>query len=157
VLPLFPGEALAIALAAGHPLAARAVLTPEDLAGECVVISERAANPAFYDLTQHRLEAAGYRFAAIHPIARSDIRDLVIAVSQGRGVGFVPSSLVHDMPYAMIAVRRIEPPLAMPDTVVAWRAGPPAELVPVIDAIAAVAAGLRAAHDHGPAVPAVRR
>ncbi|MER7625777.1 LysR family transcriptional regulator [Streptomyces sp. NPDC126503] len=58
LLPLWQ-DPLLVALPAGHPLAARDTLRPEDLAGLPLRLAPRDGNPPFHDLVTDALRAAG--------------------------------------------------------------------------------------------------
>jgi DNA-binding transcriptional LysR family regulator len=146
--PLFPGEPLAAFLPTGHPMAAKPVMDVDDLRHERLVVFPRELNPALYDELQARVEGAGYRFAGLHEAPGLDPRDSMLAVAGGQGILLGPFSLADTTEAAGVVVRRpIVPTIAMPDTVVAWRADPPDHLRAVLATAGAVADDRYAAAD----------
>jgi DNA-binding transcriptional LysR family regulator len=146
--PLFPGERLVAFLPTTHPLSAQTVLGPDDLANEVVV-----AFPAVATLGPHRrwlalLGSRGYRFHDVREAGGEHSRDLLLAVAKGEGVGLAPASLAEVGDIGGLVVRReLDPPVSMPDTVVAWRAGRAAQLREAISLVREVARELRATSD----------
>jgi DNA-binding transcriptional LysR family regulator len=128
--PLFRGEPVHVFLPGGHRLAKKAVVTPDDLAGEMRISFPRTISPEFQDRFAGLLESAGYRFAGRHEISSKDPRDALLAVAGGLGVVFGAPSLrdLGDEAKDLI-VRPLDPPLQLlPETVVAWRASAPRAL-----------------------------
>lgn len=124
--PLFPGEPLAILLPPDHRLAARPIIRNSDFAGDPLVIAPREANPGLYDYAVALTEKSGYRFGPIHEAGGSNARDLMLAVAGGSGLALVPASTAElDETGGIVMRRPLDPPLFMPDTVVAWRGDPP--------------------------------
>jgi DNA-binding transcriptional LysR family regulator len=127
--PLFVGEPVAAFLPPGHALADRSVLKPDDLNHETLVVFPQEANPAQYELFLARIEEAGYRFNGVREASGMNPRDVMLSVAEGLGVALGPVSLQEVSDVGSIVLRRpLEPPLAMPDMVVAWRADPPGRL-----------------------------
>jgi DNA-binding transcriptional LysR family regulator len=144
--PLFPGEPLVAFLQAGHPLEAKQVFGPDDFKNERLVVFPRDLNSELYDGLRERVTGAGYRFAGLYEAPGLDPRDSMLSAAEGHGVLLGPFSLADTTEATDVVVRRpIEPPIAMPDTVVASRADPPDHLRPVLDAVREVARDLRAA------------
>jgi DNA-binding transcriptional LysR family regulator len=88
---LIAEEPLLLALAAHHPLAARAVLTLADVMAEPLVIFPRRILPSLYDAI-----FAMYHAAAVSPqVAQEAIQmqTIVNLVSAGLGVAWVPESV----------------------------------------------------------------
>ena len=142
--PLFPGEPLAAYLARAHPLAAKGVLTPDDLRGEVLAIFPRAVNPALHDRWLARLDETGYRFRTIREINGVDSRDMVMAVAAGTAVALAPSPFERaDGEANLVLQRRLDPPLSMDDTVAVWLADAPRGLRAILDAVRDVAGELR--------------
>lgn len=127
--PLFPGEQIWAFLPDGHDLAERSVLTPEDLASETMISLPRAVNPVLYDRYMRLFAEAGYSFSHLHELSSQDPRDALLAVAGGLGVVVGPSSLpeVGEEGRSVIG-RPLQPPLRLPDVVVAWRASAPRRL-----------------------------
>jgi DNA-binding transcriptional LysR family regulator len=143
---LFAGEPLSAFLPAGHRLAGKPVLGPDDFGGETLVTGQRAANPAFYDHMLLLIQAAGYQFAGVRESTGTSARDLVLGIVGGFGVALAPSSL-GDVGEARGAVlrRSLDPPLSMPETVVAWQADPSRQLAVLLADVREVARELRGA------------
>jgi DNA-binding transcriptional LysR family regulator len=144
--PIFPGEPLMILLPPGHTLVDRPVVRPDDLSGEALVTYPRAVNPILYDSVLALFDDRGYRFSTIRETEGSNLRDLMLAVASGSGVALVPASVTELSETGGIAVRRpIDPPLAMPDTVVAWPANPRRLPPPLVETVRDLARELRQA------------
>lgn len=142
--PLFSGEPVAAFLARDHRLAGRSTLRPADLENETLVVIPRAANPVFRDRWLVRIDEAGYRFQSVHEAGGPVARDLLLAVASGAGVAFGAFSLSDVSEVGAIVVRRaLDPPVSMPDTVAAWPADAPRRLRADLEAVRAVARGLR--------------
>jgi DNA-binding transcriptional LysR family regulator len=142
--PLFPGERLSAFLPPDHPLAQKPVLGPDDLADETLVTFEQAAIPPLAAWVQEELARAGYRFRGLYETG-TDTRDRILAAAAGHGVALLPGSTRVIADAGPIVVRRpLDPPLAMPDTVVAWREHPPAQLRALTKEIRELARALRA-------------
>ena len=125
--PLFPGERLAVFLRLDHPLAEQTVLGPDDLADETLVTFEQAAIQPLSAWFEKEMTRAGYRFRGLYQIG-TDTRDRILAVAEGQGVTLLPGSTGVIADAGSIVVRRpVDPPLYMPDTVVAWRTRPPVQ------------------------------
>jgi DNA-binding transcriptional LysR family regulator len=131
--PLFAGEHLAVYLPRDHRLAGRQVLGPSDLADETLVTFPRKANPALHDDLLASFGAAGYRFSSVEEAGGLNARDLMVAVAERSGVTFWPSIGEGGGETSTIVIaRELDPPLTMPDTVVAWATVPerlPAALI----------------------------
>ena len=142
--PLFPGEPLMILLPRDHRLVDRAVVRSDDLADDALVTFPRVVNPTLYDRVLALFDNGGYRFSTIHETEGSSPRDLMLAVASGSGVALVPASITELSETGGIAVRRpIDPPLAMPDTIVAWPVNPPRLPPPLVETVRDLARGLR--------------
>jgi DNA-binding transcriptional LysR family regulator len=144
--PLFPGEPLMILLPPDHKLVERPVIRSDDLRNEALVTYPRVVNPVLYDRVLALFDDRGYRFGTIRETEGSNPRDLMLAVASGSGVALVPASVTELSETGGIAVRRpIDPPLAMPDTVVAWPVNPPRLPPPLVETVRDLARGLRQA------------
>jgi DNA-binding transcriptional LysR family regulator len=144
--PFFAGEPLAAFLPSGHGLAERPVLRPEDLQTETLIVFPEAANPALNERLLARIEEAGYRFKGIREATGMNPRDIMFSVAEGFGVALGPVSLQEVSDMGSIVLRRpLEPPLSMPDVVVAWRVKPPERLKEKLALVREVASDLRAA------------
>jgi DNA-binding transcriptional LysR family regulator len=146
--PLFPAERLVAFLAPDHPLTAQAVLGPAELEEETLVVFPQAASAAPHDRWLALLGRAGYRFAGVRDAGGADPRDLLLAVAGRLGVMLAPASLaeVSDAG-ALVARRELDPPVTLPNTVVAWRADPPARLEETLAIVRDIARELRTAAD----------
>jgi DNA-binding transcriptional LysR family regulator len=150
VRPLFPGEQLAAYLPRDHRLATKETLEPSDLVDETLVTFPRDANPALHDHLLTSFAAAGYRFRSVQEAGGFNARDLMVEVAEGSGVAFWPSTGEGDETSAIVVARGLDPPLTMPDTVVAW-ATVPERLPPSLTAnIRDLADKLRRAADSDP-------
>jgi DNA-binding transcriptional LysR family regulator len=147
--PLFPGEGLVAFLAPDHPLTERTVLGPADLAQEALVVFPQAASVAPHERWLALLERAGYRFARVREAGGTDPRDLLLAVAGRLGVMLAPASVADVSDAGALVVRReLDPPIALANTVVAWRGDPPARLQETLVVVREIARELRAAANH---------
>jgi DNA-binding transcriptional LysR family regulator len=143
--PLFDGEPLAALLPPGHPLAQADPLTPEQLAEESLVIFPREGNPALHDGMLALIKQAGYNVANIREAGGMDARDLLISVASGLGVGIGPHSIKEVSEAGSLVVRRsLDPPVAMPETVLVWRKNAPRRLQLLLPEIRELATKVRA-------------
>jgi DNA-binding transcriptional LysR family regulator len=141
---LLPGTPLIALLPVGHPLAAKAVIGPDDLRTEQLVTFTRAVNPALHASFLLSIDAAGYSFVRISEATGATMRDLMMAVAAGDGVALMPTPPMDTGEGADIVVGRpLEPPVCIPGTGVAWRTRPPRHLGDVIATIQDIARGLR--------------
>ncbi len=122
--PLFAGEHLAVYLPRNHRLATTEVLGPTDLAGETLVTFPREANPALYDHLLTSFGTAGYHFSSVEEAGGLNARDLMVAVAERSGVTFWPAICESGETSTIVIARDLDPPLTMPDTVVAWATVP---------------------------------
>jgi DNA-binding transcriptional LysR family regulator len=139
--PIFPGEPLAAFVAKDHPASSRDALGPADLRGETVFVYQRA-NPALWERCLERLEGAGYRFAHVRDMGGSnDGREAILEVARaGSGLALLPSSLMETGQANSISVRvPLDPPVAMPDTMLNWSAHPPRQLGSILQGARRVA------------------
>jgi DNA-binding transcriptional LysR family regulator len=148
--PLFPGEQLMILLPPDHKLVDRPVVRSDDLSDEALITYPRVVNPTLYDRVLALFDDRGYRFSTIHETAGANTRDLMLAVASGSGVALVPASITELSETGGIAVRRpLDPPLLMPDTVVAWPVDPPRLPPAMIETVRELARELRDATPAG--------
>jgi DNA-binding transcriptional LysR family regulator len=146
VEPVFRGEELVAILPLGHRLDAAPAVGPSDLRGENLLLRPRSAHPALHDRLIELLEAAGYRFAEVRETVGTDLRDVLFAVAEARGVTVAPSSALHGGAElgTLVATRPLRPPVSFPDTVLIWRAREvPAELAEVFHVAREIARELR--------------
>lgn len=142
--PVFPGEPLAAFLPLAHPLTAMQVLRPNHLHDVDLVIFPRAEDPALFDHLLAEIDGGGYRFRGIVETPGAHVRDVLLEVARGRGVAIGARSLAELSDAGGIVARRtLDPPLTMPDTVLAWRANPPQLLQRALGTVRDVARDLR--------------
>jgi DNA-binding transcriptional LysR family regulator len=142
--PLFGGEPLAAYLPRDHPLSTKKVLEPADLAGETLITFPREPNPPLYDHLLTSFGEAGYRFKSVEEAGGLNARDLMVAVAERTGVAFWPEIGEGSEMSTIVIARALEPPLTMPDTVVAWAKRPerlPASLIEKMRDLAEVLRG----------------
>lgn len=117
---VFPGEHIAVYLPRDHELAAKETLEPADLHDETLLTFPRESNPALHDFLLTSFEAAGYRFRSVEEAGGLNARDLMVAVAERSGVAFWPRIGEGSETSTIVVARALDPPLTMPDTVVAW-------------------------------------
>lgn len=144
LMPLFEGEPLAALLPPGHRLADRDTLRPQDLEGESLVIFPRDGNTALHDEMLALIERAGYSVANVHEAGGMDGRDLLIAVASGLGIGIGAHSVKEVSEAGSLVVRRsLDPPVAMPETMLVWRENAPRRLQLLLPEIRELAAKVK--------------
>jgi DNA-binding transcriptional LysR family regulator len=138
VRPLYAGERVAVVLPPGHPLAARTAIRPGDLEGNTLLSPPRTANPAFHDVLDRTLVAAGHRVRRRRETRGSHPHDVLFAVAQGHGLALGPSSILRNAGElgTMLSSRQLDPPVHLPDTQLAWRADPPSALADAAQRVA---------------------
>jgi DNA-binding transcriptional LysR family regulator len=144
--PVFVGELLAAFLPLTHPLAARETIAPGALDDEVLLLIPREADPALDDRLMMLLASAGHRFRDVRRTTGADGRSLLLAVAEQQGVAIAPTSMVDALGdiVSLVSARPLEPLVRMPDTALAWRAGPPPELRAIISSARKIAATLYA-------------
>ena len=145
LVPLFEGEPLAALLPPGHRLAERDSLGPQDLEGESLVVFPRDGNAAaLHDEMLTLIERAGYSVANVHEAGGMDARDLLIAVASGLGIGIGAHSVKEVSEAGSLVVRRsLDPPVAMPETMLVWRQNAPRRLQLLLPEIRELAAKVK--------------
>jgi DNA-binding transcriptional LysR family regulator len=145
--PLFPGEPLAVFVSRDHRLATNGSVGVDELREESIV-TFRAVSPGIHDRWLEGLESAGYRLGKLRDVAGvTDGREVVLAVADGSGAAIMPHSVLGANQAGSIMVRReLETPVAMPDTMLAWRADPPQELANILVGVREVARRLYREH-----------
>jgi DNA-binding transcriptional LysR family regulator len=144
LVPLFEGEPLAALLPPGHRLAERDSLHPSDLEGESLVVFPRDGNAALHDGMLTIIEGAGYSVANVREAGGMDARDLLIAVASGLGIGMGAHSVKEVSEAGSLVVRRaLDPPVAMPETMLVWRKNAPRRLQLLLPEIRELAAKVR--------------
>jgi len=145
VLPLFRGGAIGAVVPVGHDLAGAPALSPDDLASEQLVMFPRPANPALHDGLLVIFRSGGYRFRRVIHATGPSRRDMMLGVAQGDGVALLPASTQDVVDSSAVVVfRALTEAVFMPDTVLVWRAGPPARLVESLATIREIAGKLYA-------------
>jgi DNA-binding transcriptional LysR family regulator len=154
VVPLFAGEPLSVHVHSGHRLADVEVVRPEDLAGEDLLTFPRAENPALHDHMLATAQESGYVFAAVRETSGCDPRDLMLAVASGAGVALQPLSFMErGHPGSFVVRRPIDPSLASPEMVLAWRSHPPRHLQPIVASLRELARRMRRGDNGGARAP----
>jgi DNA-binding transcriptional LysR family regulator len=143
--PLFAGEPLAAFLRPDHPLAERDVVRAGDVSDQQGVVFPRAAGPALHDWLLAAFAGSGYHFASTREAGGVASRDLLLAVAGGLGIAFLPASLAHvgQAAHQIVTHLPLDPPLRMPETVIAWRVSPPRRLESRLAMARAIARELR--------------
>jgi DNA-binding transcriptional LysR family regulator len=133
--PVFEGDPLAAFLPAGHGLTGRRTLGPADLVEEVLVVAGRSGDRDAQDAVMQRLVGAGYEFREVRETGGSDVRDVLFAVAEGRGVALLPAKVGGAVGELgdVVTRRELDPAPSMPDTLLAWSATPRPELGGVID------------------------
>jgi DNA-binding transcriptional LysR family regulator len=127
--PLLPGDPIVAFVPADSPLASKECLTPADLRGQDLVLFPRELAPALHDWLLATFGAGGYRFRGVQPSGGLEVQDMVAAVAQGLGVSLGSQPMVDAGGVGtLIAARPIDPPMRLPETVVAWHSDPPRTL-----------------------------
>lgn len=142
--PLFAGEPLDLLLPPGHPLTAKAVISPEDLENEVLLIIPRAPNPAYHDGLRAHIERNGYHFREVVETRSMTVREVLFGVADGRGVAFVPELAELSESGTIVIRRPLDPPFAMPDTVIAWRKDLAPDSHPMLGLVGEIARDLHA-------------
>ena len=154
--PLFAGERLDLLLPPGHRLTAKPSLGPDDVKEEVLLIIPRAPNPAYHDGLRAHIETNGYHFREVVETRAMTVREVLFGVAEGRGVAFAPE-LAELSDSGTIVIRRpLDPPFAMPDTIVAWRKDVMPDSHPVLGLVREIARDLYALDAEGALVRAGR-
>lgn len=142
--PVFPGEPLAAYLPIAHPLTAMHVLGPHDLRDVDLVMFPREEDRALFEHLLAEIDRGSYCFRGMVETPGPHVRDVLLEVAVGRGVAIGPRSLAELSDAGGIVARRaLDPPLTMPDTVLAWRADRPQHVRHVLGTVRDVARDLR--------------
>jgi DNA-binding transcriptional LysR family regulator len=118
-VPLFCGAERFAVIPRGHPAEEIPSVTPADVRDETLITFPRAMNPSLHDRQNDDLTAACYRFAGLHEAAGGDRRDIMVAVAEGRGVAFLPGTVLDEEVTATVVLRPADPPVRMPAAVLA--------------------------------------
>lgn len=144
---VFPGEPVAAFLSVDHPLASKRVLSPDDVSGETLItVPQNTLTREFRDRYLRFISDAGYRFGSTRDAGGSSARELMLPIAAGLGIALHRASLGGSGGASGVVVSRgLDPPLTLPDTVLAWSLSPPAELDTVIEVARETARELRRA------------
>lgn len=143
--PVFPGEEMVVLLPVGHALADRGVIRHGELADETLLVPPRASEPGVVEGLLSTLAADGGAPHAVRETAGTDVRDLILAVGDGLGIALSPPSFLRSIGDlgTVVTTAAVDPPLRMPETLLAWRAEPDPRLQPVVAAAGSAAGELR--------------
>ena len=144
--PLYVGEYLRAFMAADHPLAAEPIFRPRDELREETLFALAEANPPLTVWLRRQAERAGYRFNGVAQGGDGGIRDTLLAIAAGIGVALLPVSVQGAGELGGTVVSRpLEPPLQLPDMVVAWSSRPRIRMKPILERVRTLAGELYAA------------
>jgi DNA-binding transcriptional LysR family regulator len=115
---LFAGDPMVACLRSGHPLAERDLLTPADVEDIPLVVPEKRFAPVYEHLLRD-LQGLGYGFSKIVEAGGTHVRDFMLGLATGDGIGILPPSYFKDFP--LVVGRRLDPTPMGPDTVLAWQ------------------------------------
>jgi hypothetical protein len=124
--PVFPGEQLAAFVGTHHRLAERGAVAADDLEAEVLLVRPRAAEPGLHACLEGLRAAGTFRFREVRETSGSDVRDLLLAVAEARGVTLAPWSALRAAGElaALVTRHALDPAQRMPETVLSWRAQP---------------------------------
>jgi DNA-binding transcriptional LysR family regulator len=148
VEPLLAGEQVFLCVAPDHDLASRQILTPDDVTGEELVVLRHSVNPPLLERFLSEIAVLGYRFRSVRAVSGTEARDLLFAVAGGSCVTFLPPSIKESTSQPIVSRHLTDPPVFLPDAVLAWRADPSGPLRTVLDRARDVARQLR--REQGP-------
>jgi DNA-binding transcriptional LysR family regulator len=127
--PLLDGDPVVAFVPVDGPLALKNRLTPADLADQDLILFPRELAPALHDWLTAMFRTGGYSFRSVQPSGGLEVQDMVAAVAQGLGVSLGSQSMAEAGGVGtLVAARPIDPPMRLPETVVAWRSDPPRTL-----------------------------
>jgi DNA-binding transcriptional LysR family regulator len=144
---VFPGEPLTAFLATGHRLSAKRTVTTDDLAPEPLLLPPQRTDPVLHDWLLSVARSNGYSLDGVREIGAGHVRDVLVAVAEGRGLTLNSPSVMRTVGEidTVVIGRRVDPVRRLPDTVAVWRADRRTELGALPGVIRAVARELRAA------------
>jgi DNA-binding transcriptional LysR family regulator len=120
------------------------VLGPHDLRDVDLVMFPREEDRALFEHLLAEIDRGSYCFRGMVETPGPHVRDVLLEVAVGRGVAIGPRSLAELSDAGGIVARRaLDPPLTMPDTVLAWRADRPQHVRHVLGTVRDVARDLR--------------
>jgi DNA-binding transcriptional LysR family regulator len=127
--PLLDGDPVVAFVPVDGQLAFKERLTPADLRDHDLVLFPRELAPALHDWLVATFSAGGFSFRGVQPSGGLEVQDMVAAVAQGLGVSLGSQSMAEAGGVGtLVAARPIDPPMRLPETVVAWRSDPPRTL-----------------------------
>jgi DNA-binding transcriptional LysR family regulator len=127
--PLLDGDPLIAFVPVDGPLAFKERLTPADLRDHDLILFPRELAAGLHDWLLATFRAGGYSFRSVQPSGGVEVQDMVAAVAQGLGVSLGSQAMADASGVGtLFAVRPIDPPMRLPETVVAWHADPPRTL-----------------------------
>ncbi|MEA2295910.1 MAG: hypothetical protein QOE86_3549 [Solirubrobacteraceae bacterium] len=124
--PVFAGEPLAAVLAFNHRLVTRPAVTRDELRHETLLLFPRSVDPALHDWFTALITSDGYGFREVRDTGDADLRDVVLAVGEGRGVTLAPrSALVNAGAVGtLVTARDLRPLQRAPGTLLVWSGAP---------------------------------
>ena len=139
--PVFAGQPLVALLPAAHRAAALPAVSPNDLAGEPLLVFPGDASATLHGWIRRVAASAGYRLSKVIEGGGADPRDAALAVADGLGIALVPAT---GPPAAepIVAQRPLRPAIVMPDSVLAWRRRPPRVLQDALEPVRELAGDL---------------
>jgi DNA-binding transcriptional LysR family regulator len=139
--PVFAGQPLVALLPAAHRAAALPAVSPNDLAGEPLLVFPGDASVTLHGWIRRVAASAGYRVSKVIEGGGADLRDAALAVADGLGIALVPAT-VPPAVEPIVAQRPLQPAIAMPDCVLAWRPHPPRVLQDALERVRVLAGDL---------------
>ena len=112
-------DRLAVALPAGHALAAQSRIRLKSLAAEQLVMSSRQVSPVYFDMLTHTCRAHGFAPRVLHEVR--SVTSQIAYVSCGQGVALVPASLRKLAP-GNVVVRPLHERIMVVTAAAVWRA-----------------------------------
>jgi DNA-binding transcriptional LysR family regulator len=107
-----------VALAAGHPLAHKAALVPDDIVDEPIVLWPRKNGPAHYDRLVSQIWGHGRpRLVLDEP----DDEQLMVEVGDGVGISIVELHRAQHIKPANVVIRPFSDPVPTCNLAIAWR------------------------------------
>jgi DNA-binding transcriptional LysR family regulator len=113
-----PDQPLVLALPAGHPLAAKAVVQVTDLDGEPFLIAPRVIGPIIYDRIIALFQAEGFSPRIVQEV--SPMTTLTGLAAAGAGIGFVTAGIAEVVRPGVV-FRPVQPEPPRLPMAAAWR------------------------------------
>lgn len=134
-------ETLGVALAPGHPLAARAVLRVEDIAAEPFILYPARPRPSYADHVLGLFRGAGHEIEVVHEV--NELQTALGLVAAGVGITLVPAS-AQRLRRDDVAHVPLEAPGFVSPVIMSHRAGDDSPFLrDTIETVLALAAGER--------------